>query len=166
MADLTPARRRALVSVLARALLADARERVAAEQAPAEAAPQPKRPRLLTVAEIARVTALSADHVRRAIERGELAAGDYRSPGAARAVYRVRPEEVSAWLERAERDRASERVALTSCVVAVDGTRTSRAGTSARSTPKTKPRPANDSAPSSVIDLRAAVGLRPRRSRR
>ena len=35
MADLTPARRRALVSVLARALLADARERVAREQQPA-----------------------------------------------------------------------------------------------------------------------------------
>ena len=35
MADLTPARRRALVSVLARALLADARERLAAEQQPA-----------------------------------------------------------------------------------------------------------------------------------
>lgn len=35
MADLTPSARRALVSVLARALLADARERLAAEQQPA-----------------------------------------------------------------------------------------------------------------------------------
>jgi hypothetical protein len=35
VADLTPAQRRSLVSVLARALLADARERVAAERAPA-----------------------------------------------------------------------------------------------------------------------------------
>lgn len=35
MADLAPAQRRRLVDVLARALLADARERVAAAQAPA-----------------------------------------------------------------------------------------------------------------------------------
>jgi len=52
VADLTPAARRALVSVLARALLADARERVAAEQAPANdttaPATQPARVRSLS----------------------------------------------------------------------------------------------------------------------
>ncbi len=42
MADLTPARRRALVSVLARALLADARERVAREQQPANDTDSPR----------------------------------------------------------------------------------------------------------------------------
>ena len=44
MADLTPARRRALVSVLARALLADARERVARDQAPANDTAAPVAP--------------------------------------------------------------------------------------------------------------------------
>lgn len=122
--------------------------------------------RLLTVAEVAAAASLSCDHVRRAIERGELVAGDYRSPGAARAVYRVRSEEVHAWLERAERDRASARGARTLSVVAVAGMPTSRAVMSVASTPKTKASPANDSAPSSPTDLRALLGMRPRRSRR
>lgn len=122
--------------------------------------------RLLTVAEVAAAASLSCDHVRRAIERGELVAGDYRSPGAARAVYRVRSEEVSAWLERAERDRASARGGRILSVVAVAGMPTSLAVMSVASTPKTKASPANDSGPSSPTDLRALLGMRPRRSRR
>jgi len=44
VADLSPSRRRALVSVLARALLADARERLAAEQQPANDTAAPAAP--------------------------------------------------------------------------------------------------------------------------
>lgn len=44
MADLSPAIRRALVARLARALLEDARERLAAEQQPANDAPPAAQP--------------------------------------------------------------------------------------------------------------------------
>jgi hypothetical protein len=52
---------------------------------------------MLTVPQIAADVHLDAKTVRRAIERGELVAYDFRAPGADRPVYRIEPADLKAW---------------------------------------------------------------------
>jgi len=124
---------------------------------------------LLTVAEAAARARVSADHVRRAIVHGQLAAAALRSPGATRAVYRLRPQEVDRWLAKAGLDRVSASAdPISSAERTASGTRTLRVAMSAPSTPVTRSRPANDSEPSppNSPSWRERRGIGPKPSKR
>lgn len=54
-------------------------------------------PRMLTIREVATTTGVDEKTVRRAIDRGDLAAYDFATPGTGRRVLRVDPTDLDAW---------------------------------------------------------------------